>query len=99
MYVLYPDFEIELGETDNARALYERLLERTTHVKVWISYALFETTVGVQTGTEEAIAAAYETAREVFQRGYKFLKSADRKEEVSIALWGGFCIDLSRLCV
>ena len=30
----YIDFEIKLGETENARKLYERLLDRTQHVKV-----------------------------------------------------------------
>lgn len=38
----YIDFEIQEGERSNARDLYERLLERTTHVKVWLSYAAFE---------------------------------------------------------
>lgn len=34
--------ELELGEFDRARLLYERLLERTQHVKVWLSFAAFE---------------------------------------------------------
>lgn len=38
----YIDFEIQEGERERARELYERLLERTTHVKVWLSYAAFE---------------------------------------------------------
>lgn len=38
----YIDFEISEGEYDRTRQLYERLLERTKHIKVWISYAQFE---------------------------------------------------------
>ena len=38
----YIDFEIAQGDWERTRSLYERLLERTTHVKVWISYARFE---------------------------------------------------------
>lgn len=36
------DFEISRRKRRRARALYERLLERTGHVKVWLSYAAFE---------------------------------------------------------
>ena len=38
----YIDFEIESNEIDRARSLYIKLLEKTKHVKVWASYALFE---------------------------------------------------------
>ncbi|GBF94687.1 hypothetical protein Rsub_07423 [Raphidocelis subcapitata] len=38
----YIDFEIEQGERERVRILYERLLDRTKHVKVWLSYARFE---------------------------------------------------------
>ena len=31
-----------MRERERARELYERLLERTSHVKVWLSYASFE---------------------------------------------------------
>ncbi|XP_057488993.1 uncharacterized protein LOC130774970 [Actinidia eriantha] len=37
----YIDFELK-NDRGRARELYERLLERTKHVKVWISYAMFE---------------------------------------------------------
>lgn len=30
------------GNRDKTRLLYERLLDRTKHVKVWLSYARFE---------------------------------------------------------
>ena len=38
----YIDFEISRQRRRRARALYERLLERTGHVKVWLSFAAFE---------------------------------------------------------
>jgi crooked neck len=34
LWKAYIDFEVGLGETEKARELYERLLERTLHVKV-----------------------------------------------------------------
>jgi crooked neck len=42
LWKAFIDFEIEQEEVDNVRDLYKRLLERTLHVKVWISYAKFE---------------------------------------------------------
>lgn len=44
LWKAYIDFEVSHEEYDLARQLYERLLERTQHVKVWISYAKFELT-------------------------------------------------------
>lgn len=38
----YIDFEISESEYGRTRDLYERLLDRTKHLKVWISYAKFE---------------------------------------------------------
>ena len=38
----YIDLEIELQEFGRARALYRRLISKTKHVKVWISFAKFE---------------------------------------------------------
>lgn len=66
------DFEIEEGEGDNARKLYEDLLQRTGHVKVWISFAQFE-------GTE--IGKGVEAARAIFGRAYEQLRQEDLKEE------------------
>jgi crooked neck len=50
----YIDFEAELGEADNVRALYDRLLSRTSHVKVWISYAQFEASLEDEDAAEVA---------------------------------------------
>ena len=53
LWKAYIDFEYEEEEWDRTRALYRRLLERTSHVKVWISWAQFESNAG------KTIARAY----------------------------------------
>lgn len=35
----YIDNETDEKAYDNVRKLYERLLERTKHIKIWITYA------------------------------------------------------------
>ncbi|KAL3912028.1 MAG: hypothetical protein SGARI_001359 [Bacillariaceae sp.] len=72
LWKTYIDFEIDEGEGDHARRLYERLLERTNHVKVWISYAQFE-------GSE--IGLGMEKARDVMEKAYDLLKDEGLKEE------------------
>ncbi|XP_076317775.1 pre-mRNA splicing factor crn isoform X2 [Tachypleus tridentatus] len=66
----YIDFEIEQEEFENARQLYERLLERTQHVKVWISFAKFEQTYNTT-----------EQARHVYEKANKALQHSEEKEE------------------
>lgn len=73
LWKAYIDFEIEQTENDNVRYLYGRLLKRTQHVKVWMSYAAFE----VLSGEENAI----ENARQIYQLANKTLKSSAVKEE------------------
>ena len=58
------DLEAELGEIEKGRALYNQLLERTQHVKVWLSKAAFEATV----------ANDISEVRSVYERGFKALK-------------------------
>jgi crooked neck len=91
----YIDFETEEEEYGRARDLYERLLEKTSHVKVWKSYALFELTVPDDEEEEEGPEeeeedndeakpigeAAKSRARAVFQRAYKIMKERELKEE------------------
>eukprot|EP00854_Cymbomonas_tetramitiformis_P012629 gene12629-14928_t len=63
----YIDFEIAEGERERTRQLYERLLERTKHVKVWMSYAQFEEQpmpVDEDEEDEEELAAAQARAEE-----------------------------------
>lgn len=59
----YIDFEIQNEEYELARKLYERLLERTMYVHVWISYAQFESSI-------ENI----EGARLVFERAERYFR-------------------------
>lgn len=72
----YIDFEIELEEFENARLLYERLLERTEHVKVWISYAHFE----LLASKEDQQSFGVRQARSIFERANKALKDCPEKE-------------------
>ncbi|GBG28176.1 Pre-mRNA-splicing factor clf1 [Hondaea fermentalgiana] len=76
----YIDFEIKIDTTKsraNARKLYERLLERTDHVKVWISFAKFEAFHN---------RADPQAGRNVFQRAYDKLKArqADAPDDIDI---------------
>jgi crooked neck len=61
LWKAYIDFEISEGEGENVRSLYGRLLERTNHVKVWISFAQFEAS---------EIGGGVQAARKTFQDGY-----------------------------
>ncbi|KAJ9628094.1 NineTeen Complex (NTC) component [Taxawa tesnikishii (nom. ined.)] len=88
LWKAYIDFEEEEGEYDRTRSLYERLLEKTDHVKVWISYAHFEINVPdaeeeEEEGDEERPVSeeAKRRARKVFERAYKSMKEKDMKEE------------------
>jgi crooked neck len=88
----YIDFEADEEEYERARALYERLLEKTSHVKVWISYALFEINVPGDEDEEEeeegdgdeetpVSEEARTRARKVFERAYKLMKEQGVKED------------------
>ncbi|KAF7311011.1 Pre-mRNA splicing factor [Mycena chlorophos] len=91
LWKAYIDFEIEEGEREAARALYERLIALSGHVKVWISYAMFEAEAMPvpraqrDEEDEEAEVPMVEgdanVARQVFQRAYKDLKDKPLKSE------------------
>lgn len=104
LWKAYIDFETDEGEREAARALYERLVALSGHVKVWISYALFE-------GQEMRVPRAEREdgeddedaepkmvpgdpgrARQVFERGYKDLKSKGLKNErvALLDVWKSF---------
>ncbi|OBZ72291.1 hypothetical protein A0H81_07488 [Grifola frondosa] len=91
----YIDFEVEEGERERARALYERLVVLSGHVKVWISYALFEagsmpmprsTWEDDEGGETEVkmVEGDVDLARRVFDQGYKDFKSKGLKQEVRL---------------
>ncbi|KAF8155710.1 hypothetical protein B0H34DRAFT_714476 [Crassisporium funariophilum] len=95
LWKAYIDFEIEEGERTTARALYERLISLSGHVKVWISYALFEAEPiplpRAEREEEEEEEDEEEerkmvpgdpiVARQVFERGYKDQKNKGLKSE------------------
>lgn len=93
----YIDFEVEEGERERARHLFERLLERTGHFKVFTSYALMEASAigggededGNEIEGEEGDA---ERARAIFERGYKDLRARGEKEDRALLLeaWAAF---------
>lgn len=66
----YIDFEIKQKEHDRTRKLYERLLDRTKHVKVWISSAQFEASI-----------KDVERARKVFKQANGYFKDKGEKED------------------
>ncbi|CAI7640974.1 unnamed protein product [Penicillium crustosum] len=77
----YIDFEEGEGEYERVRQLYERLLQKTDHVKVWLNYARFESSVLGEEGEEEdeeeqkpLPEAAILRSRAVFSRAEKALK-------------------------
>uniref|UniRef100_A0A7I4AFQ1 Uncharacterized protein n=1 Tax=Physcomitrium patens TaxID=3218 RepID=A0A7I4AFQ1_PHYPA len=98
----YIEFEISEGEHDRTRQLYERLLDRTKHLKVWVSYAKFEAAVQLEEearadeeGREPDMAKAAEQAEErarrtrsVFERAYDSLRTIapEQKEERAMLL-------------
>ena len=83
------DFEIESENYENARKLYERLLSKTDHVKVWISFARFELITDEQGRSQEERIAA---ARKIYQRANDALKDCEQKETRLILLetWNDF---------
>ncbi|EHK40611.1 hypothetical protein TRIATDRAFT_294677 [Trichoderma atroviride IMI 206040] len=93
LWKAYIDFEEEEGEYARTRELYERLLEKTGHVKVWISYAHFEINIpeddveaeGEEQEEEEEEQPISEEAkaraRKVFERAHKNMRDKDLKEE------------------
>lgn len=68
----YIEFEIENGENAKVRQLYTLLLDRSSHVKVWVSYASWLFKVNKR---------ERDAAREVFKQGYQALKKQGLSEE------------------
>ncbi|NWH40192.1 CRNL1 protein, partial [Chloropsis hardwickii] len=80
----YIDFEIEQEEYEKTRSLYRRLLQRTQHVKVWISLAQFE----LSAGQEERLTRC----RQVYEEANKAMRNCEEKEERVMLLesWRSF---------
>lgn len=88
LWKAYIDLEEEEGEYERTRELYERLLEKTGHVKVWISYAHFEINIpeddeaeGEEQEEQPISEEAKARARKVFERAHKSMRDKDLKEE------------------
>ncbi|NXW81462.1 CRNL1 protein, partial [Alopecoenas beccarii] len=80
----YIDFEIEQEEYEKTRNLYRRLLQRTQHVKVWISFAQFE----LSAGREENLSRC----RQIYEEANKAMRNCEEKEERVMLLesWRNF---------
>ena len=66
----YINVEMSFEEYDKVRLLYAKLLEKTKHLKVWLSYSKFEQEVGNTKGV-----------RAVFENAYRFFKDINYKDE------------------
>lgn len=69
----YIDFEITSEEYEKARDLYETLLQRTNHIKVWISMAEFEQHIG-----------NFDGARKVYEKANQSLESSEKEERLML---------------
>lgn len=94
LWKAYIDFEVEEGNREGARALYERLVALSGHWKVWIAYAEFEVApipVARELREEqeeeeeeeeaEMVSGDVARARQVFERGYSDLRKQGLKDE------------------
>ncbi|EPS94091.1 hypothetical protein FOMPIDRAFT_1026325 [Fomitopsis schrenkii] len=94
LWKAYVDFEVEEGNREGARALYERLIALSGHWKVWIAFAEFEAApipVARELREEreeeeeeeeaEMVPGDVERARRVFERGYADLRKQGLKDE------------------
>jgi len=61
----YIDLEIQYKHLDHARVLFDRLLTFTKHVKVWITFAQFESTIACLPVNSRKI---FERANEYFEK-------------------------------
>ncbi|XP_074567054.1 uncharacterized protein LOC141823689 [Curcuma longa] len=89
LWKAYIDFEIAEGEFERTRQLYDRLLDRTKHLKVWISYAKFEASVQEKNNdNEEQERERIERCRGVFELAFDYLRTnvPELKEERAMLL-------------
>lgn len=87
------DFEIENEEYENVRVLYEKLLTKTQHVKVWLSYAQFEA------NNPQNLENHDEKTREVYKKAYGELKQSGLNESRVMVLeaWRDFETDSEKI--
>merc|ERR1719401_93561 len=70
------DLEVSYEELENARRVWLRLLEKSSHVRVHVAYAEFEA----------ATASSMPNAREAMERGVKHFKAEQRSDERAMLL-------------
>jgi len=105
LWKAYIDFEEAEGEYQRTRALYERLLAKTDHVKVWTSWAQFELSVPDDDDDNDndndnenddqnrpVTDAARARARAIFTRAHARLKDRDLTHDrvALLAAWRAF---------
>ncbi|CAI0552454.1 unnamed protein product [Linum tenue] len=100
LWKAYVDFEISEKQIDRTRQLYERLLDRTKHLKVWISYAKFEASAMGNdddnddddseevTISEDQKKLCIQNARSVFEKALNYFRTSapELKEERAMLL-------------
>ncbi|KAG6397109.1 hypothetical protein SASPL_143273 [Salvia splendens] len=92
LWKAYIDFEISECEYERTRTLYEKLLDRTKHLNVWISYAKFEASVMQEVlqdlSENEYKKKCLQHARDVFERGLSYFRTSapELKEERAMLL-------------
>ncbi|CAK9294841.1 unnamed protein product [Gordionus sp. m RMFG-2023] len=84
LWKAYIDFELEQEEYDRVRTLYDRLLSRTNHVKVWISLGEFE--MSVQTEMKDGSPSNFNRARDVYQKANQILAKSETDKEERVTL-------------
>eukprot|EP00126_Sphaerothecum_destruens_P001087 Sdes_comp13110_c0_seq1m3054 len=80
LWKAYIDFEVAGKRWDQARILYERLLEKTQHVKVWISYAEFEAK------SAEYSLTGLQVARKVYRKADESLRKLEQNENRALLM-------------
>ena len=80
LWKAYIDFMDEEGSHVETRKLYERLLQKTQHVKVWVSYASFELNVPSPSDSATPNPTSTSRARQIFSRANTALKALDDAE-------------------
>ncbi|PVU97981.1 hypothetical protein BB559_001817 [Furculomyces boomerangus] len=93
LWKAYIDFEVAEGNIENARKLYERLIKRSDHIKVWISYARFECSGNSESSVPSELQIA--KSRSVFERAHNHFKKKQQPDQRVLVLdsWRGFEVE------
>lgn len=75
LWKAFIDFEIEEDDGERVQELYERLLDRTQHLKVWMSYAKYS-----------SLKRQASDVREIYERAHKHVRDEGSNEERAMLL-------------